>query len=77
MEYNGKFQSHKSYTLETINPGDNPSVGIVLWAEKNDSLVKYTLPEGENQIFAAKCMTYLPTQEEIRQLLCIGLPDSL
>lgn len=59
-----------------MNPGDNPPVGIVLCAEKNDAVVKYTLPEGENQIFAAKYMTYLPTQEEIRQLQCDDLPDN-
>ena len=59
-----------------MNPGDNPPVGIVLCAEKNDAVVKYTLPEGENQIFAAKYMTYLLTQEEIRQLLCDDLPDN-
>ncbi|MGN0210334.1 MAG: PDDEXK nuclease domain-containing protein, partial [Muribaculaceae bacterium] len=62
-------------TRELMNPGDNPPVGIVLCAEKNDAVVKYTLPEGENQIFAAKYMTYLPTQEEIRQLLCEGYTD--
>lgn len=56
-----------------MNPCDNPPVGIVLCAEKNDAVVKYTLPEGENQIFAAKYMTYLPTPEEIRQLLCDDL----
>lgn len=60
-----------------INPGDNPPVGIVLCAAKNDAVVKYTFPERMNQIFAAKYMTYLPTQEEIRRLLCIGLPDNL
>ena len=37
-----------------MNPGDNPPVGIVLCAEKNDAVVKYTLPEGENQIFAGQ-----------------------
>ena len=69
----GQMQMYVNYyTRELMNPGDNPPVGIVLCAEKNDAVVKYTLPEGENQIFAAKYMTYLPTQEEIRQLLCEG-----
>ncbi|MGM9700519.1 MAG: YhcG family protein [Prevotella sp.] len=70
----GQMQMYVNYyTREMMNPGDNPPVGIVLCAEKNDAVVKYTLPEGENQIFAAKYMTYLPTQEEIRQLLCEDL----
>lgn len=73
----GQMQMYVNYyTREMMNPGDNPPVGIVLCAEKNDAVVKYTLPEGENQIFAAKYMTYLPTQEEIRQLLCDDLPDN-
>ena len=72
----GQMQMYVNYyTRELMNPGDNPPVGIVLCAEKNDAVVKYTLPEGENQIFAAKYMTYLPTQEEIRQLLCEGYTD--
>ena len=74
----GQMQMYVNYyTRELMNPGDNPPVGIVLCAEKNDAVVRYTLPEGENQIFAAKYMTYLPTQEEIRQLLCSDLPDNL
>ncbi len=52
-----------------MNPGDNPPVGIVLCADKNDAVVQYTLPENESQIFAAKYYTYLPTKEELQQLL--------
>lgn len=47
----------------------HPTVGIVLCAEKSDVVVKYTLPQDESQIFAAKYMTYLPTQEVLRRLL--------
>ena len=57
------------YTRELMNPGDNPPVGIVLCAEKNDAVVRYTLPEDEKQVFAAQYMTYLPTQEELQTLL--------
>ena len=52
-----------------MNPGDNPPVGIVLCAQKNDAVVRYTLPEDEKQVFAAQYMTYLPTQEELQTLL--------
>ena len=66
----GQMQMYVNYfTREMINPGDNPPIGIVLCAEKNDAVVRYTLPEGENQIFAAKYMTYLPTVEELKKLL--------
>ena len=59
------------YTRELMNEGDNPPIGIVLCAEKNDAVVKYTLPEGNNQMFASKYFTYLATEEELRQELRI------
>ncbi|MBR1992180.1 MAG: DUF1016 family protein, partial [Bacteroidales bacterium] len=66
----GQMQMYVNYyTRELMNPGDNPPIGIVLCADKNDTVVRYTLPEDEKQIFAAKYMTYLPTKEELAQLL--------
>lgn len=66
----GQMQMYVNYyTRELMNQGDNPPVGIVLCAEKNDAVVEYTLPQDEKQIFAAKYMTYLPTKEELKQLL--------
>ena len=66
----GQMQMYVNYyTREMMNPGDNPPIGIVLCTDKNDEVVKYTLPEGENHIFAAKYMTYLPTKEELMKLL--------
>lgn len=53
------------YECELMNPGDNPPIGIVLCANKSDSLVQYTLSEKENQIFASKYKLYLPTEEEL------------
>lgn len=35
---------------ELMNEGDNPPIGIVLCADKSESVVKYTLPENETQI---------------------------
>jgi hypothetical protein len=52
-----------------MNEGDNPPIGIVLCADKSDSIVKYTLPENNNQIFASKHFTYLPTEEELKREL--------
>jgi len=66
----GQMQMYVNYyTRELMNPGDNPPIGIVLCADKNDEVVRYTLPEGESQIFAAKYLTYMPTKEELRKLL--------
>ncbi len=42
------------YERELMNEGDNPPIGIVLCADKSDAVVRYTLPEGETQVFASK-----------------------
>ena len=57
------------YTRELMNEGDNPPIGIVLCADKSDAIVKYTLPENNNQIFASKYFTYLPTEDELKREL--------
>ena len=48
-----------------MNEGDNTQIGIVLCADKSESVVKYTLPENETQIFASKYKLYLPSEEEL------------
>lgn len=53
------------YERELLNEGDNPPIGIVLCADKSESVVKYTLPENETQIFASKYKLYLPSEEEL------------
>lgn len=66
----GQMQMYVNYyTRELMNEGDNLPIGIVLCAEKNDAVVKYTLPEENNQIFASKYFTYLPTEEELKREL--------
>lgn len=52
-----------------MNEGDNPPIGILLCAEKNDAVVKYSLPENNTQIFTSKYFTYLPTEEELKREL--------
>ena len=53
------------YERELMNEGDNPPIGIVLCADKSESIVKYTLPENKTQIFASKYKLYLPSEEEL------------
>ena len=55
------------YTREMMNEGDNPPIGILLCADKSESVVKYTLSEENTQIFASKYKLYLPTEEELRR----------
>ena len=65
----GQMQMYVSYyTRELMNEGDTPSIGIVLCADKNDVVIKYTLPEDNNQIFASKYFMYLHTEEELRRV---------
>ena len=62
----GQMQMYVHYFEdEMMIEVDNPSIGIVLCADKSESVVKYTLPKGEKQIFASKYMVYLPTEEEL------------
>lgn len=66
----GQMQMYVNYyTRELMNEGDTPPIGIVLCADKSDAVVKYTLPENNNQIFASKYFTYLPTEEELKREL--------
>lgn len=46
-----------------------PTVGIVLCSDKNDAMVKITLPVDNQQIHASRYQLYLPTEEELRQEL--------
>ena len=66
----GQMQMYVNYyTREMMNKGDSPPIGIVLCADKSDTVVKYTLPEENTQIFASKYKLYLPTEDELRQEL--------
>lgn len=48
---------------------ESKTIGIVLCREKNDTLVEITLPEDNNQIFASKYQTVLPSKEELKWLI--------
>ena len=66
----GQMQMYVNYyTRELMNEGDNPPIGIVLCADKSDTLVEYTLPEDNKQIFAANYLPYMPTKEELKKEL--------
>jgi hypothetical protein len=46
-------------------PTENPTIGILLCANKNDAVVKFTLPEDNQTIVASKYQLYLPTEEQL------------
>ena len=63
----GQMQMYVNYyTRELMEPGDNPPIGIVLCTDKSDTLVRYTLPLDNKQIYASKYMLYLPKEEELQ-----------
>jgi predicted nuclease of restriction endonuclease-like (RecB) superfamily len=44
---------------------DNPTIGIILCAEKDETVVKYSILKDNKQLFATKYMPYLPTEAEL------------
>ncbi len=44
---------------------ENPTIGILLCTDKNDAVVKITLPENSNNIIASKYQLYLPTEQQL------------
>ena len=54
---------------EICQPDDNPPVGIVLGARKDELLMEYALQGIDNQLFAARYQLYLPNREELQSEL--------
>ena len=48
---------------------DNPTIGIVLCADKDESIVKYSVLSDKENLFASRYKLYLPSEEELRQKL--------
>lgn len=46
--------------------GDNPTLGIVLCADTDEDIARYSILNGNEQLFATKYKTYLPTEDELR-----------
>ena len=46
--------------------GDNPTIGIILCADKDETMVQYSVLKGNEQLFASKYRTILPTEEELK-----------
>lgn len=46
---------------------DNPTIGVLLCTDTDSTIAKYSVLNDSHQLFAAKYMTYMPTEEELRQ----------
>lgn len=45
--------------------GDNPTIGLILCSDKSEAVAKYSVLKESQQIFAAKYLNFLPTEEEL------------
>ncbi len=62
----GQLQMYVNYYDRFEKQDDeNPTIGILLCADKNDKMVKLVLPENSNNILASKYQLYLPSKEQI------------
>jgi predicted nuclease of restriction endonuclease-like (RecB) superfamily len=48
-----------------LSEGDNPTIGVILCSEKDETIVKYSIPKQNRQLFASKYRLYLPTEDEL------------
>lgn len=66
----GQMQMYVNYFDRDMRlEGENKTIGIVLCQNKNDLLVEYTLPEDNEQIFASKYKTILPSKEDFKRVI--------
>ncbi len=65
----GIVQSSHYYDRFVKLDTENKTIGIVLCKDKNDTVVEITLPENNEQIFASKYQTVLPSKKELKQLI--------
>ena len=66
----GQMQMYVNYYDRFVKlKTENKTIGIVLCKDKNDTVVEITLPEKNEQIFASKYQTVLPSKKELKQLI--------
>ena len=66
----GQMQMYTNfYNLERTPEGDNPPIGLILCADKNEAVVRYTLREEQQSIYAARYQLYLPSEDELAKEL--------
>jgi len=63
--------------------GDNPTIGLILCADKGEAVAKYSVLNESKQIFASKYLKFLPSEEELklelekeRRLIEKALPEN-
>ncbi|MSR76952.1 MAG: DUF1016 family protein [Candidatus Omnitrophica bacterium] len=54
------------YDREILEKDDDPTVGLILYEDKKEAVVRYTLSKANRQIFASRYKLYLPTEETLK-----------
>lgn len=57
------------YKENEMNEGDNPPVGIILCASKNENLVTYATSGLPQQVFVSKYLINLPSEDELAKII--------
>lgn len=57
------------YDEQRRGEDDNPTIGLILCSEKSEAVAKYSVLADSKQLFASKYLSYLPSEEELRQEL--------
>lgn len=66
----GQMQMYVNYYDRFVKLDDeNKTIGIIICKDKNDTLVEITLPENNEQIFASRYMTILPSKEDLAKIV--------
>lgn len=62
----GQMQMYVNYYKRTqMRSDENEPIGILLCADKDEAVVKFTLPDGNKNIFTSKYKLYIPTEQEL------------
>lgn len=64
----GQMDMYVKMYDELVRPeGHNPTIGLLLCADTDDDVAHYSVLNGSDQLYAAKYLTYMPTQDELRR----------
>jgi hypothetical protein len=64
-----RIQIVRMFDNKNLTKGDNPTIGLILCAKKDETIARYSVLNESKQLFASKYMLYLPTEEELEREL--------
>ncbi len=56
----------RMYEEKYTQKGDNPTIGLILCSEQNESVIKYSVLKDNKRLFSARYKLYLPTEKELK-----------